>query len=69
MSGPMFYAHSPCCSAHGVNMTCAEYRDTHFVEVRPCCAADRRDLVSHGDHPNDSYAYVGCPGCVAEGRS
>lgn len=33
--------HDPCCSSHGKVLTCAEYRRTHFVEVRPCCAADR----------------------------
>jgi hypothetical protein len=29
--------HNPCCSSHGVNMTCETYRRTHFVEVGPCC--------------------------------
>src|SRR5687767_12015832 len=33
-------AHEPCCSSHGVDMDCARYRSTHFVEVRPCCSAD-----------------------------
>lgn len=33
-------AHEPCCSSHGVDMTCERYRRTHFVEVRPCCSAD-----------------------------
>lgn len=32
--------HAPCCSSHGVDMTCEEYRRTHFVEVRPCCTDD-----------------------------
>lgn len=32
--------HLPCCSSHGVDMSCADYRRTHFVEVRPCCAYD-----------------------------
>lgn len=32
--------HDPCCSAHGRTLSCAEYRRTHFVEVRPCCADD-----------------------------
>lgn len=36
--------HSPCCSSHGVPMTCERYRRTHFVEVRPCCAADAERL-------------------------
>lgn len=40
--------HTPCCSSHGVDMTCEKYRRTHFVEVRPCCSADadalRRDV-------------------------
>lgn len=34
--------HAPCCSSHGVTMSCAQYRRTHFVEVRPCCAYDAR---------------------------
>lgn len=29
--------HNPCCSSHGVNMTCETYRRTHFVEVGACC--------------------------------
>lgn len=33
-------AHDPCCSSHGVPMTCERYRRTHFVEVRPCCSED-----------------------------
>jgi hypothetical protein len=37
-------AHEPCCSSHGVNMTCEYYRRTHFVEVRPCCSADAQLL-------------------------
>jgi hypothetical protein len=36
--------HRPCCSAHGVDMTCERYRRTHFVEVRPCCAVDAERL-------------------------
>lgn len=36
--------HSPCCSSHGLPMTCERYRRTHFVEVRPCCAADRERI-------------------------
>lgn len=39
--------HEPCCSAHGVDMTCAQYRRTHFVEVRPCCATDAQVLAMH----------------------
>lgn len=31
--------HTPCCSAHGVDMDCERYRRTHFVEVGPCCGA------------------------------
>lgn len=38
--------HDPCCSAHGVPMTCTRYRRTHFVEVRPCCAHDRTALAA-----------------------
>ena len=37
--------HVPCCSAHGVPMTCARYRRTHFVEVRPCCSIDAQALA------------------------
>lgn len=36
--------HAPCCSSHGVPMTCARYRRTHYVEVRPCCAIDAARL-------------------------
>lgn len=36
--------HDPCCSSHGKALTCAQYRRTHFVEVRPCCAHDARAL-------------------------
>lgn len=39
-SEPSAGAHEPCCSSHGVDMDCARYRRTHFVEVRPCCSAD-----------------------------
>lgn len=38
--------HVPCCSSHGVAMTCARYRRTHFVEVRPCCSTDARALAA-----------------------
>jgi hypothetical protein len=38
-------AHEPCCSSHGVDMSCERYRRTHFVEVRPCCSADARLLA------------------------
>lgn len=31
--------HRPCCSAHGVDMSCDQYRRSHFVEVRPCCCS------------------------------
>ena len=37
--------HHPCCSSHGVDMSCARYRRTHFVEVRPCCSLDARRLA------------------------
>lgn len=40
-------AHAPCCSVHGRNLTCEQYRRTHYVEVRPCCAADA--LVYEGE--------------------
>lgn len=36
--------HIPCCSSHNEPMTCARYRRTHFVEVRPCCAVDAAAL-------------------------
>lgn len=42
--GPVEATHVPCCSAHGEPMTCEEYRRTHFVEVRPCCAIDAARL-------------------------
>lgn len=48
MAGPA-PTHFPCCTAHGVDMTCAQYRRTHFVEVRPCCAADARLLDTTKD--------------------
>lgn len=38
------HTHEPCCSAHGVPMTCQRYRRTHFVEVRPCCSVDAAAL-------------------------
>jgi hypothetical protein len=38
-------AHDPCCSSHGVPMTCSRYRRTHFVEVRPCCSEDAERLA------------------------
>ena len=37
---PPAATHDPCCSAHGVPLDCKTYRATHFVDVRPCCAAD-----------------------------
>lgn len=39
-------AHDPCCSSHGVPMTCEYYRRTHFVEVRPCCSEDAARLAA-----------------------
>lgn len=36
--------HDPCCSSHGVPMSCERYRRTHFVEVRPCCSTDAARL-------------------------
>lgn len=41
--------HDPCCSSHGIAMSCANYRRTHFVEVRPCCAIDRERLEREAD--------------------
>jgi hypothetical protein len=38
--------HTPCCSSHGVDMTCERYRRTHFVEVRPCCSIDAAALTA-----------------------
>lgn len=46
MPGQPALGHSPCCSSHGVDMTCERYRRTHFVEVRPCCAADAARLTT-----------------------
>lgn len=34
--GPYRDAHFPCCSSHKIDMCCACYRRTHFVEVGPC---------------------------------
>jgi hypothetical protein len=34
------FDHDPCCSSHGVPMSCEDYRRTHFCEVRPCCGID-----------------------------
>ena len=36
------FTHTPCCTAHGVDMDCATYRRTHFVEVGYCCRYDER---------------------------
>lgn len=46
MSADGTHTHHPCCSSHGVDMTCERYRSTHFVEVRPCCTDDARLLDS-----------------------
>jgi len=35
--------HDPCCTSHGVTMTCAEYRRTHFVETGPCCPTEPQE--------------------------
>lgn len=40
---PAGATHTPCCSSHGVYMTCLDYRRTHFVEVGSCCAAWQDD--------------------------
>ncbi|WP_367128270.1 response regulator transcription factor [Saccharothrix sp. HUAS TT1] len=45
------HAHNPCCSSHGVPMSCAQYRRTHFVEVRPCCSADAARLAADEEVP------------------
>lgn len=45
MSADGTHTHHPCCSSHGVDMTCEQYRRTHFVEVRPCCTDDQRILT------------------------
>ena len=42
--------HNPCCSAHGIDMSCEHYRWTHFVEVRPCCAADAALMATEAAH-------------------
>jgi hypothetical protein len=41
----MSNTHVPCCSSHGVPMTCERCRRTHFCEVRPCCAKDAEALM------------------------
>lgn len=43
--------HTPCCSSHGVPMSCERYRRTHFVEVRPCCSADAQRLETETETP------------------
>ncbi|CAL9606033.1 hypothetical protein SUDANB95_05491 [Actinosynnema sp. ALI-1.44] len=40
------HTHTPCCSAHGKSMSCATYRRTHFVEIRPCCWVDARQIAA-----------------------
>lgn len=42
-------AHNPCCSTHGVPMSCERYRRSHFVDVRPCCGADALRLAKAGE--------------------
>jgi hypothetical protein len=60
--------HVPCCTAHGVPMTCERYRRTHFIEVRPCCAIDRERLmdVVDGtlDEPCQAPSYGADSPCV-----
>lgn len=52
---PVENMHDPCCSSHGVTMTCERYRRTHFVEVRPCCGADAALLRSEeAEQPSPS---------------
>lgn len=43
-SGVASPAHSPCCSTHANDLCCRHYRRSHFVEVRPCCETDARNL-------------------------
>ncbi|QTF81606.1 hypothetical protein SEA_PULCHRA_91 [Microbacterium phage Pulchra] len=45
MSADGSHTHNPCCSSHGVDMTCDDYRRTHFVQVRPCCQDDQSILT------------------------
>jgi hypothetical protein len=66
--------HDPCCSAHGVPMTCARYRRTHFVEVRPCCSADAEalmdvvdDALDQDDAPSPPPPCPGCGGAMGDG--
>ncbi len=40
--------HNPCCSSHGVDMDCATYRRTHFVEVGPCCSVWAEEHPEYG---------------------
>lgn len=41
------HTHTPCCSAHGKPMSCEQYRRAHFVEIRPCCWVDARQIATH----------------------
>lgn len=49
-------SHKPCCSSHGVDMSCARYRRTHFVEVRPCCAFDAERMAEGLDSDDSALA-------------
>lgn len=46
-------------------MTCARYRRTHFVEVRPCCSVDAEALEQ--DAPSPPPPCPGCDGVMGDG--
>lgn len=52
---PAKLSHDPCCSSHGIAMTCARYRRTHFVEVRPCCEQDAIALGLAAATPTEEH--------------
>lgn len=60
--------HRPCCSSHGVAMTCARYRRTHFVEVRPCCAVDVNTLAVEARPAFERHRLPGCGTAAENGR-
>jgi len=60
--------HLPCCSSHGIPMTCARYRRTHFVEVRPCCAVDVNRLAAEADQATPPHRLPGCSTQDEDGR-
>jgi hypothetical protein len=46
--------HIPCCSSHGVKMTCPDYKRTHFVEVGNCCSWWAENVAPVSSRAGDS---------------